>query len=152
MSDPFLFDTTTARFGLPLLFAGQAQKESFVNEAHALTDALMHCAIEAIAADPPVAPADGKNWLVAAGASGAWAGHDGKLACRQGGNWLFVAPLDGMRVLNRATGQDLRFRGSWQTPLAPLAPTGGATIDSQARAAILELVTALRQAGILPES
>ena len=152
MSDPFLFDNTSPRFGLPLLFAGQAQKEIFVNEAHALADALLHCAIEGIAADPPATAADGENWLVATGATGAWAGHDSQLACRQGGNWLFVSPRDGLRVLNRQTGQDLRFRGSWQTPAAPAAPAGGTTVDTQARAAILELVTTLRQAGVLPES
>lgn len=151
MSDPFLFDAVSPRYGLPLLFAGQAQKEAFVNEAHALADALLHCAIEGEAAFPPATPADGEAWLVGAGASGAWLGQEGKLACRQAGNWLFVAPRDGMRLLDRSTGQDRRFLGGWQIAEEILEPTGGTLVDVEARAAISQLVVALKIAGIIPD-
>lgn len=152
MSDPLVFDTVSPRFALPLLFAGQAQKEAFVNEAHALTDALLHCAIEGVASAPPASPANGANWLVGASPTGAWAGQAGKIACRQSGNWLFVAPLDGMHVLDKSNGQTKLFRGTWQSPDAPASPSGGSTVDTQARTAIDAIVTALRQAGIFPES
>ena len=149
MSDPITFDTATPRFHLPLLFAGQAQKEFFVNEGRHLTDALLHCAIESQTAVPPSTPSDGQAWLVAAGASGVWTGQAGNLACRQSGQWLFIAPRDGMRIVNKTSGQDMRWlSGSWITPAVPAAPTDGATIDSQARAAITELVQKLRDAGI----
>lgn len=152
MSDPMLFDTASPRFGLPLLFAGQAQKEAFVNEAHALTDALLHCAIEGVASAPPPAPANGANWLVGEAASGAWAGQEGRIACRQAGNWLFVTPRDGMRVLDRTTGQERRFSGIWRAPTSPVEPSGGSTVDAEARGAILELIAALREAGIFAET
>ena len=51
------------------MLAGQAQKEFYVNEAHALADALLHAACEDEAAAPPVDPADGEAWLVATGAT-----------------------------------------------------------------------------------
>lgn len=150
MSDPFVFDSTSPRYGLPLLFVGQAQKEVWVNEALSRIDALLHLAIEAELATPPAAPVDGRNWLVATGATGDWAGKSGQIACRQAGNWIFIAPRDGMRVLDAASGQERLFRGIWRIPAAPAEPIGGSTVDVQARSAIGELITVLRVAGILP--
>ena len=152
MPDPIIFDSTSPRFALPLLFAGQAQKEAFVNEAHALTDALLHCAIEGEAAAPPATPLEGTNWLVAVAPTGAWAGQAGKIACRQAGNWLFVAPRDGMILLDRANGQQRRYFAGWLSPAAPAVPSGGSTIDAEARTAISALVAALRTAGVFAAS
>ncbi|MGE3690509.1 MAG: DUF2793 domain-containing protein [Novosphingobium sp.] len=131
---------------------GQSQKEAFVNEALSLLDGLLHCAVEGVAATPPASPVDGANWLIGAAASGAWAGHDGKLACRQAGNWLFVDVSDGMRVLDRSTGQERFYRGGWQAPAVPATPSGGSTIDTEARTAIADLIAALRLAGVFPAS
>ena len=152
MSDPISFESASPRFALPLLFAGQAQKESFVNEAHALVDALLHCAIEGEVAAPPASPVDGENWLVAAPASGEWSGREGALACRQAGNWLFVTPRAGMRIWDRAAGQARLFSEGWNAPATLVEPNGGLTVDVEARAAIGDLISALRAAGILPAS
>ena len=151
MPDP-LFDSRTTRFELPLLFAGQAQKELFVNELAARLDALLHGAVEAELAVPPASPSDGQAWLVGSGASGVWSGKTGQIAARQAGNWLFFAPRDGLRMLNRSTGQDLRFKGSWLAAARPASPSGGTTIDSEARAAINALITSLTVAGLIPLS
>ncbi len=150
MTDPISFTSTSPRFSLPLLFAGQAQKEFTVNEALARADALLHCAIEAQTATPPGSPAEGACWLVASSATGDWTGHSGEIACREAGAWLFVTPRDGMRILNRATGQQMFYRSGWQAPAAPSAPSGGTTIDTQARSTINALIAALKTAGILP--
>jgi hypothetical protein len=152
MSDPIVFTSASPRFGLPLLFAGQAQKEVFVNEAHALTDTLLHPAIEGEADAPPAVPAAGECWLVGAAPTGAWADHAGELAAYQAGGWIFAGPRDGLRVLDRSTGQDIRYLGGWQRPTTPAAPTGGTTVDSEARAAIAALVAALVDGGLLAES
>lgn len=152
MSDPITYTTATPRFGLPLLFAGQAQKEFYVNEAHALTDALLQAACEGEAAVPPATPAEGESWLVAPGAGGDWTGQEGKLAAFQSGTWLFVSPSDGMRVFDRGTGQILLYNGGWLRPSAPAEPSGGATVDIEARAAIASLIAALGEAGVFPSA
>ncbi len=152
MSDPITFAPATPRYGLPNLFAGQAQKEFYVNEAHALTDALLHCAVEGIASTPPATAADGVNWLVGASPQQEWTGQADKLACRQSGQWLFVAPKAGMRIYHRDTGQDWRFDDGWQIAAAPDLPAGGTVIDTEARDAIADIIAALRVAGIFPQT
>jgi hypothetical protein len=150
MPDPLEFPATTPRHSLPLLFAGQAQKEFFVNAALSLCDALLHPAIDGEAASPPAAPAEAECWLVMGGASGEFAGREGHLACRQAGAWLFAAPRDGMRVFDRSTGQVLVHIGEWRRGAAVQAPVGGATIDQEARAAIAAVIAALSRLGVFP--
>ncbi|GAA4764781.1 hypothetical protein GCM10023306_08060 [Novosphingobium ginsenosidimutans] len=87
---------------------------------------------------------------MAASPTGVWSGQAGKIASYQQGQWLFQAPRDGLRVLNRMTGQELFFFGSWKSPAKPAMPSGGAVIDVQARTAIAALVDSLVAAGILP--
>lgn len=102
-----------------------------------------------MATAPPATPIEGTSWLVGASPAGAFAGQAGKLACRQAGNWLFVTPRDGMRLLNRATGQEIRYFGVWQTPAHPAAASGGSVIDSEARAAIGAIIATLESAGVI---
>jgi len=152
MSDPLEFTSKSPRFGLPLLFSGQAQKEFFVNEANSLTDLLLHAAIEGEAAAPPPSPSAGECWLVAESPSGDWAGHEGQIASYQAGTWLFASPRDGMRVLDRSRGQDIFYRGGWQRTDPVSAPEGGTVVDAEARTAIRQLIAALVAGGILPPS
>lgn len=149
MPDPITYASTTPRLGIPLLFSGQVQKEFYINEGHALIDALLHAACEGEAVSPPATPADGETWIVANGADGSWTGEDGKLANWQSGTWLFIAPSDGMRIYDRSTGQLLLHSGGWQRPAAPADPSGGTTVDSEARAAISGLISALIAGGLL---
>jgi len=151
MSDPISFASTSPRMGLPLLFAGQAQKEAFVNEALSLLDGLVHGAVEGEVSAPPATPLDGQAWIVGSAPSGAWSGKTGNLALRQSGQWLFAVPQDGMKMLNRSTGQELRRAGgSWRIASVPAAPSGGSVIDTEARATLTALIAALRQAGVFP--
>lgn len=146
----FPFDSRTPRIDLPLLFAGQAQKEIHLNEAIARLDALLFLAIEGEADSPPSAPDNGLSWLVGSTPQGDWAGHAGRLALRQADNWLFAEPVEGMRLLNRASGQEWRFLSGWKVPARPALPSGGTTIDAEARSAIGQILAALGEAGIVP--
>ena len=84
--------------------------------------------------------------------NGEWTGRAEALACRQAGAWLFVAPRDGLRVLDKSAGRDAFYRGGWRRAPAIPTPTGGSTIDNESRAAISLLIDALSNAGILPGS
>ncbi|MDA7787692.1 DUF2793 domain-containing protein [Sphingomonadaceae bacterium] len=153
MSSPTVFTTASPRFGLPLLFAGQAQKEFFVNQAHAIADSLLHPAITGRGTAPPANPDAGESWLVESGAIGDWLGHDDSLASWQAGVWIFPAPTEGMRLFDTLTGQFLLFRsGAWRSATAPAEPAGGANVDTEARNAIIDLIENLRVAGILPSN
>jgi len=147
MSDPITFTSASPRYALPLLFEGQSQKALFVNEAHALTDLLLHPALEGETNDPPATPVEGETWLIGDTPTGVWADHAGQLASFQAGAWIYVTPRDGLRALDKSTGQDIRFVSSWQRPVSPAAPAGGTTVDAEARTAITDLVAALAAGG-----
>ena len=150
MSDPISFTSASARFALPFLFAGQAQKEVFVNEANARADMLLHPAILGTANAPPATPQDGDCWLIGTVPTGEWTGHAEQLAGRQAGNWLFAQPRNGMTVLDLSAGKIRRYANGWLSANAVPAPTGGTVIDTQARSAITALIAALIAGGILP--
>lgn len=159
----------SARFSLPFILPGQAQKEMFHNEALARIDALLHAAVEGFAAAPPVAPDAGLCWIVAAGAPGEWAGKANAVAVRTAGGWRFVVPQVGMMVWNKAQGCTIHWKGSsWSDGTVPVAaisvggakvvgarqpaiasPSNGTTIDAEARAAVAQVIVALRTHGLI---
>ena len=151
MSDPIAFPAATPALGLPLLIAGQAQKEFFVNEAFCLLDALHARAVTASQPAPPAAGAgaEGGCYRVTAPATGAWAGQEDALAVLIGGAWRFIAPAEGLLVFDRAADRMMIFRSQWQpAALVPL-PSGGTVVDTEARAAVAALVAALQTVGVL---
>lgn len=153
MTEPLAFPALTPRHQLPLLFAGQSQKEVSVNAAHALIDMLLHCAVLGEAAAPPPEPAEERDcWLVGAAPQGAFAGRAGSIACFAGGAWVFAAPRDGMRAFDQSTGQLLLFRDAWRREPIPDLPSGGATVDVEARLAIGAIVALLQRSAILPSN
>lgn len=115
-------------------------------------DALVFAVIEAQLDAPPTNPANGLCWLVGQNPTGEWLGQAGALAAREADQWLFAAPVDGMRILDRATGQHRHYLGSWKAPAAPTAATGGTVVDAEARAAIASMLECLAEAGIIPSA
>ena len=152
MAEPVTFPSSSARFGLPLLFAGQAQKEFFVNEALAMIDALLHPAVLAELAEPPASPVVGDSYLVGPSPGGAWAERDEALAIWQGDQWFFVEPRDGMTIRDGQTNLIRVYAEGWQAAAALENPAGGTNIDSEARASIDAILATLRAHGILPQT
>ena len=90
---------TSPRLGLPYIAEAQAQKHVTHNEAVAALDALVQATVkDRDLTAPPAAPTEGDCYIVAAAATGDWAGHDGELAVRDAGAWRFHAPAPGWRV------------------------------------------------------
>ena len=118
---------------------------------------------------PPTSRDVASCHLVALGASGDWAGQEGALACFSEAGWRFVAPVDGLSVVDRASGEWLDYRGgAWEAGIVmaqevrvdgqavlrgrqgPVAePSGGTVVDSQCRAAVSEMLAALRAHGLI---
>ncbi len=131
------------------MLAGQAQKEFYVNEALARLDILLHPAVEGERSSPPDPPVEGQCWLIVEPATGDWHGQADKIAGYAGGGWVFLAPAEGMRLWDKAAEQRLtRVDGQWRRIVPPAVPDGGTTIDSEARAAVINLIASLRDAGI----
>ena len=87
---------TSPNLSLPYLAAAQSQKHVTHNEALRVLDALVQITVATRAlAVPPVAPADGLRYIVAAAATGAWIGQNLKIAAWQDGAWAFFAPRTG---------------------------------------------------------
>ena len=162
--------SATPRLLLPFIVPGQAQKELFHNEALQVLDVLVAAAVEGLPqAAPPASPAVGSCYIVAASPTGVWAGHAHQLAAYTSGGWRFVAPRDGMSAYVAVNGSlALYHGGAWeigslkgsqlmvdgvkvvgsQGP-AIAAPAGGTTADIEARAAIGQILAAMRQHGLI---
>lgn len=159
----------TPRLELPLLAAGQAQKEMFHNEALARIDLTLHGAVVAVGTEtPPADPAPGRCWIVGPAPEGDWVGHGGAVAGWSEGGWRFVAPCEGMRLwLGETTGFALFTGGAWTTGIAHgrlhveglqiigprgaaiAEPSGGVVVDAEARATIVAVLTAMRAHGLV---
>ncbi|WP_230531852.1 DUF2793 domain-containing protein [Microvirga roseola] len=105
--------TATPHLALPLLAAAQAQKHVTHNEALAALDALVHLAVrERGRTAPPAAPEEGERYLFGAGATGAFANHEGDITFFDLGLWRFLAPRPGWRAYMEAEDRIVVFDGA----------------------------------------
>ena len=160
----------TDRLALPLLATGQAQKELTHNEAITRLSFATQASVVAIAPSTvPSAPSPGQCWVVGASAAGAWAGKDAQLACWTANGWRFIVPFDGFTVWSIADGKYASFTSfAWSVGIveavqvnvggvqvvgarqaAITSPSGGSTIDAEARSAVTTILGALRTHGLI---
>lgn len=163
-------DEATARFAMPLLAAGQAGKEITHNEALTLVDLLLQPTVEATGIDtPPMNPVAGRCWIVGPAPTAAWAGRAGLLAGWTPGGWRFVRPMEGFAVWCSSSGKPVVYRsGLWQEsdvvgtqltiagqrvvgPRQPaiVDPGGGGVVDQPTRSAVIAILAAMRQHGLI---
>lgn len=160
----------TPRWELPLLFAGQAQKEMFHNEALTRIDMLLHGQVQsADLGEPPATPSAGECWIVGADASGEWVGREGMVACWTEGGWRFASAMAGLALWVVDRGHAMHHDGAvWRSNAcrpdglyvndarvvgermgAIGNPSGGLVIDGQARGAIDAILNILRTHGLI---
>jgi len=78
---------------LPYILAAQAQKHVTHNDAVRLLDTLVQLSVLNLnLTAPPASPADGDRHIVAAAATGLWAGWDLNIATWADGAWLRLIP------------------------------------------------------------
>lgn len=169
MNDSISGDATP-RLRLPLLHAGQAQKELDHNEALAMLDLAVQPAVAGMGVDvPPQEPTEGECWVLGDQPVGEWSGHPHAVAGWTLAGWRFLPARPGMTVWRIEDGLTARYEaGSWRigevrasglvingaAMLAAPQPTiagvtGGSTIDLQAREAIEAVLETLRVHGLI---
>jgi hypothetical protein len=160
----------SARLGAPLIQPAQVDKATTHNEALALLDVAISAAIDGLLVDtPPASPAIGNCYVIGANPTGAWTGHARALAGYTEGGWRFIAAIEGLTALDKASGETAIFRaGAWEKGQARVAklsiggnqvvgargaavvdPAGGTIIDAEARAAIVAVLARLRAHGLI---
>jgi len=120
-------------------------------------------------ATPPASPALGACYIVAEDATDAWAGKSQCVTGWTSGGWRFITAIEGMRMYVRSAGVWCAFRnGAWEIghvrasavvvgdeqvvgsrAAAIASPSGGTTVDDEARAAVASILDALRQHGLI---
>ncbi|MCU0890412.1 MAG: DUF2793 domain-containing protein [Sandarakinorhabdus sp.] len=158
----------TPRLGLPLIAAGQSQKDVTHNEAVLALDSMVALAVASRSQIvPPTQPESGETHIVPQGGAAAWSHPAGTLVQWQNPGWLPQTPRDGLSALVLDEGIMLIHRGDWQSawpvagleiggrsllaapPVTIAPPMGGATVDAEARSALTALLAALASQGIL---
>lgn len=143
----------TPLLSLPLILPAQAQKHVTHNEALRLLDMLVHlAALDRTRTEAPALPAEGDRHIVAAPATGAWQGQEGKVAAYWGGAWVFLAPRPGWQARVIAEDMSLIHDGTaWQEAFRPpeTLPRLGlsTTADATNRLAVSSPATLFTHAG-----
>jgi hypothetical protein len=110
--------SATRRLTLPLLAAGQSQKHVTLNEALLRLDETIQILIASRSLmDPPASPAEGRSYVPAAGASGAWAGKAGFLLVFEDGVWRTISvPAGTSAYIEDEEAVVVHDGAAWRTP------------------------------------
>lgn len=162
--------TMTPKIRIPLLAAGQAQKEITHNEALAIIDALIVPVVQSVApSNVPSSPLAGQSWIVGTSPTGDWLGQANALATWSQGGWRFTLPINGFVVSSLADGMQFQFDGAaWvkgqinaanynvngtrvvsaRQP-AISSPSGGSVVDAEVRIIVTAILAAMQTHGLI---
>ncbi|MFK7837006.1 MAG: DUF2793 domain-containing protein [Sulfitobacter sp.] len=146
---------TSPLLSLPYIQPAQAQKHVTHNEGLRILDAVTQLSVISYSLTaPPSQPAEGDRYIVAGGATGAWAGQDGNVTAWVDNTWQFFQPGLGWRADVSGSGEEIRFNGSiWQgsaggVVLQNLPMVGiGTTADTTNKLAVAADATLLNHDG-----
>jgi len=112
--------TTTNNLSITLVEQSQSQKEVTVNAALILIDALLNTGIiDKDLTAPPGSPTNGSLYIVASGATGAWAGKDNQIAWFNQ-IWNFIVPTEGLTFWVRDEDKLYSYSGTaWVVTVNP---------------------------------
>ena len=119
--------------------------------------------------DPPTSPAVGETYVVGSTPTGEWSAYADHVAAYGPGGWRFVAPLMGIALVEKTSGMAVAYGPlGWETGIvrasrvlvngqqvvgqqagAIAEPVGGGVVDTEARTVIAEMLSALRQHGLI---
>ena len=160
----------TSRIQMPLLATGQSQKELTHNEALLLLDCIVHGRCSGGPANSaPAEPLEGLGYICGPDPEGEWVGKAGAVAFWTVGGWRYVPAFEGLELTDQTDGCKRRFsNGQWSSGVIDgrevrisglkvlgsrragiAAPSGGSTVDVESRAAINEVLAALRAHGLI---
>ena len=104
----------SANLSLPYLLASQAQKHVTFNELVNKIDALLMLSVLSMAKTaPPDTPAEGQRYIIAANATGDWAGNSGQIAVYQNLSWIYINPQKGFIVYVEDENKSYLYNGTW---------------------------------------
>lgn len=123
---------TSTNLTLPYIQPSQAQKHVTHNEGMQVLDAVVQLSVlDRDLSAPPPAPVDGQRYIVAAGASGVWAGWADNIVYWIGGGWLRLQQQVGWLVWVADEAKLLVWNGTtWAAAAA--ASGGGSTFSDTA--------------------
>lgn len=150
----------TARLAIPLIAAGQSQKDVTHNEAVLALERLTALSVVSdTAVSPPASPADGGVWIVPAAGVAGWGQAAGTLMHRDQEAWLAVPPQRGqMAFVSDSARLVVHAGGRWKTvrqmdaPQQPALPVGGAIVDAEARAMLAAIMDILALHGLVMQT
>jgi len=118
----------SSRLSLPYLQPAQAQKHVTHNEALERLDGVVQLSVASrTETSPPAAPGPLTRHIVPVGATGVWAGQQGRVAAWQQGGWVFLVPRTGWLAWVEDEGQLVVRNGpGWSPVAAGGAGSGGA--------------------------